>query len=56
MRAGVNEYLFPPLQEPLRRALERRSVERSRRRDGSSKGSGKSLAFMSAKGGCGYNI
>src|SRR5215475_7627748 len=53
MRAGVNEYLYPPLQEPLRRALERRSVERSRRRDGSAKGSGKSLAFMSAKGGCG---
>src|SRR5207244_7833376 len=53
MRAGVNEYLFPPLQEPPRRALERRSVERSRRRDGSAKGSGKSLAFMSAKGGCG---
>src|ERR1041385_38678 len=33
MRAGVNEYLFPPLQEPLRKALEKRSAERSRRRD-----------------------
>jgi pilus assembly protein CpaE len=53
MRAGVNEYLYPPLQESLRRALEKRSVERSRRRDGSAKGSGKSLALMSAKGGCG---
>ena len=53
LRAGVNEYLFPPLQDPLRKALERRSVERSRRRDGSSNGGGKALGFLSAKGGCG---
>jgi pilus assembly protein CpaE len=53
MRAGINEYLFPPLQESLRRALEKRSVERSRRRDGSNKGGGKAFAFFSAKGGCG---
>jgi pilus assembly protein CpaE len=53
MRAGVNEYLYPPLQETLRRSLEKRSVERSRRRDGGVKGTGKSMAFMSAKGGCG---
>src|ERR1700758_1236517 len=30
MRAGVNEYLYPPLQEPLRKALEKRSMERGR--------------------------
>jgi pilus assembly protein CpaE len=53
LRAGVNEYLFPPLQDPLRKALERRSVERSRRRDGTTKSSGKALGFLSAKGGCG---
>ena len=53
MRAGINEYLFPPLQEPLRRALEKRSVERGRRNSGGAKGSGKSVAFLSAKGGCG---
>ena len=53
LRAGVNEYLYPPLEEPLRRALERRSAERSRRRDGAAKGGGKALAFVSAKGGCG---
>jgi len=52
LRAGVNEYLFPPLQDPLRKALEKRSAERSRRRDGA-KGAGKSFAFLSAKGGCG---
>jgi pilus assembly protein CpaE len=53
LRAGVNEYLFPPLQDPLRKALERRSAERSRRRDGSTKGGGKAVGFLSAKGGCG---
>ncbi|HEV3332402.1 MAG TPA: AAA family ATPase [Bryobacteraceae bacterium] len=53
MRAGVNEYLYPPLHETLRKALEKRSAERSRKRDGSAKGNGKSYAFISAKGGCG---
>ena len=52
LRAGINEYLYPPLQETLKKSLERRSLERSRRREGA-KGSGKSLGFMSAKGGCG---
>jgi DNA-binding NarL/FixJ family response regulator len=28
LRAGVHEFLFPPLQEPLRRALEKRSRSR----------------------------
>jgi len=50
LRAGINEYLFPPLQDTLRKALERRSVEKSR---GRVKGSGKSIGFVSAKGGCG---
>jgi pilus assembly protein CpaE len=53
LRAGINEYLFPPLEESLRKALERRSAERSRRRDGSAKSAGKAFAFFSAKGGCG---
>jgi pilus assembly protein CpaE len=53
LRAGINEYLYPPLHETLRKALEKRSAERSRKRDGSAKGAGKSYAFMSAKGGCG---
>jgi len=50
LRAGINEYLYPPLQDPLRKALERRSIEKSR---GRVKGNGKSLGFVSAKGGCG---
>jgi pilus assembly protein CpaE len=53
LRAGINEYLFPPLKEPLRKTLEKRSAERSRRREGSTKATGKSFAFLSAKGGCG---
>jgi pilus assembly protein CpaE len=52
LRAGINEYLYPPLQESLRKSLERRSLERSRRREGVKSG-GKSLGFISAKGGCG---
>ena len=52
MRAGVNEYLHPPLETNLRRALERRSIERSRGRDPNNLG-GKTLGFFSAKGGCG---
>jgi pilus assembly protein CpaE len=53
LRAGVNEYLYPPLREPLKRALEKRSNERSRRRDGATKSGGKTFGFFSAKGGCG---
>ena len=53
LRAGINEYLYPPLREPLKRALERRSTERSRRRDGAKKSGGKAYGFFSSKGGCG---
>jgi pilus assembly protein CpaE len=52
LRAGVNEYLYPPLQASLHKALERKSQERSQRREGDRKG-GKTMAFFSAKGGCG---
>ncbi|MGO9227612.1 MAG: CpaE family protein [Bryobacteraceae bacterium] len=53
LRAGINEYLYPPLRDTLRKALERRSAERSRRRDGGGKTAGKAFGFFSAKGGCG---
>ncbi len=52
LRAGVNEYLFPPLEASLRQALERKSAECSQRREQERSG-GKILAFFSAKGGCG---
>ena len=52
MRAGANEYIFPPLESNLRAALERKSEERSISRAGV-RGKGKTIAFLSAKGGCG---
>jgi pilus assembly protein CpaE len=52
LRAGANEYLFPPLAANLRAALERKSAERSQMRAGI-RGKGKTVAFLSAKGGCG---
>ncbi len=53
MRAGVNEYLHPPIRDALKRALEKRALERSRRSTTGVKGSGKAFGFLSAKGGCG---
>ncbi|HEY1239600.1 MAG TPA: AAA family ATPase [Bryobacteraceae bacterium] len=52
LRAGINEFLYPPLQDPLRKALEKRALDRTRR-PGATKGNGKSYGFLSAKGGCG---
>ena len=51
MRAGVNEYLYPPLEAALRGALERRSAER--RKSNGSRWGGKAVGLFSAKGGCG---
>ena len=50
-RAGADEYLFPPLAEGLKKALERRKSERAKSTNG--KLGGKIIAFLSAKGGCG---
>jgi pilus assembly protein CpaE len=50
-RAGADEYLFPPLAEGLKKALERRAAER--RKSDSAKPAGKIIVFLSAKGGCG---
>ena len=52
MRAGANEFLYPPLGNNLRNAVERRAEVRPRPRE-SSRPSGKALGFLSAKGGCG---
>src|SRR5689334_11507621 len=37
MCAGINEFLYPPLTDTLRKSLEKRSSERSRKRDGGAK-------------------
>lgn len=50
-RAGVNEYICPPLDANLKRALEWKSNEQ-RQRDGIRNGA-RTVAFFSAKGGCG---
>ncbi|HEV2198372.1 MAG TPA: AAA family ATPase [Bryobacteraceae bacterium] len=52
LRAGASEFLFPPMAEPLKAALERQSQSRQQMREKSMR-SGKALGFVSAKGGCG---
>lgn len=52
MRAGVNEYIYPPLESALRGALERRSTDPGRRHSGLRWG-GRTIGFFSSKGGCG---
>ena len=52
IRAGANEFLYPPLDAGLRKALERLSGERAETH--AAKGQrGQTLGFLSAKGGCG---
>lgn len=51
-RAGADEFLYPPLEDNLRQALERES-DRLRRRSEATGPKGKILAFASVKGGCG---
>ena len=52
LRAGASEYLYPPLQDALKAALERLADTRERSRDARHP-TGKTLGFVSAKGGCG---
>src|ERR1035441_1610124 len=52
MRAGGNEYIYPPLEGALRGALERRSSDAGRRHSGLRWG-GRTIGFFSSKGGCG---
>ncbi len=53
IRAGADEYLYPPLAANLRKALERILAGRNKQRQSATKGSGKMFGFFSAKGGCG---
>jgi pilus assembly protein CpaE len=52
IRATADEFLFPPLRDDLRRALERISTSRVRIKAGTTP-RGKVLGFLAAKGGCG---
>jgi pilus assembly protein CpaE len=51
VRAGVNDYLYPPLRFTLRKLMERKSQELSNA--GRVPGRGRVMGFLSAKGGCG---
>jgi len=52
MRAGATEFLYPPFHEPLKVALERLAQRREKSQENARKG-GKTLGFLSVKGGCG---
>lgn len=53
LRAGANEYLYPPLADTLRDALHRLSATRSRGGSNTSNALGRIFGFLSARGGCG---
>jgi pilus assembly protein CpaE len=52
MRSGAAEYLYPPMREQVRAALERIGNERKNANQSIRKG-GRTVGFLSAKGGCG---
>jgi len=51
IRAGAAEYLYPPLEPNLEKALRRVSAERAQ--ESGERKTGGAVAFLSAKGGCG---
>lgn len=52
IRAGADEYVYPPVSTNLPKALERMAAKRNTRPGGARSG-GKTCGFFSAKGGCG---
>lgn len=52
MRSGANEFLYPPLEAGLTRALERQANERKKTSQ-AARQRGRALGFTSVKGGCG---
>lgn len=53
IRAGANEYVYPPLTKNLKEALERISDQRNQSTSKTTAKGGKTVGFLSAKGGCG---
>jgi pilus assembly protein CpaE len=54
IRAGASEFLYPPVEAGLNKALERLSTERLKAQQSSSQQHrGRIIGFVSAKGGCG---
>src|SRR5258706_3224827 len=52
LRGGVSEFLYPPIAEPMKVALERLAESRHKSKEKALRG-GKTIGFLSAKGGCG---
>ena len=52
MRAGLDEYFYPPLEKNLRAVLERK-IDENTRNQFLTTSDRKTIAFLSAKGGCG---
>jgi pilus assembly protein CpaE len=52
MRSGAAEYLYAPMQEQVKTALERIGMERKNANQSVRRG-GRTIGFLSAKGGCG---
>ncbi|HEV8412391.1 MAG TPA: AAA family ATPase [Bryobacteraceae bacterium] len=52
LRAGASEFLFPPIQNPLKAALERLAKSQEGSQEKLARG-GKTIGFLSVKGGCG---
>ncbi len=53
VRAGADEFVFPPLESSMKEALERLAKQAAARQTGSAQPAGKSIGFLSAKAGCG---
>lgn len=52
MRSGAAEFLFPPLESPLKTAFEKLGQSRQKAYENQPRG-GKAIGFLSVKGGCG---
>ena len=52
MRAGTDEFILPPIEDRLRAAVDRISLQIAKR-DSGARSQGKVVGFVSAKGGCG---
>ncbi len=53
MRAGADEFVFPPLESSMKEAIERLARKAADRKGVASEPAGKSIGFLSAKAGCG---
>jgi pilus assembly protein CpaE len=53
IRAGASEFLYPPVKAGLQKAIERLAGERAKTQAAPAQHRGRTLGFVSAKGGCG---